>query len=113
MAVIFRTARRQAGLLIYGGGTGLSYACAEAMATEGASVFIVAGSEKFWKDACARLGDHPGRHFRRATRPRWPTSYASPRKRSRRWARLDTVVINSPAPAGGLRSVTPVDFQTL
>ena len=41
--------------LIYGGGTGLGYACAEAMAQEGAAVFISSRREKVLQDACTKL----------------------------------------------------------
>ena len=41
--------------LIYGGGTGLGLACAEAMAREGAAVFISGRREKVLQDSCAKL----------------------------------------------------------
>lgn len=41
--------------LIYGGGTGLGYACAEAMVAEGASVFISSRREKVLEESCVKL----------------------------------------------------------
>ena len=41
--------------LIYGGGTGIGFACAEAMAREGAAVFISSRRETVLREACDKL----------------------------------------------------------
>jgi NAD(P)-dependent dehydrogenase (short-subunit alcohol dehydrogenase family) len=41
--------------LVYGGGTGIGFACAEAMAREGASIFISSRRGHVLSDACERL----------------------------------------------------------
>jgi len=44
--------------LIYGGGTGIGFACAEAMAREGAAVFISSRREEVLRQAVAKLATH-------------------------------------------------------
>src|SRR5688572_23916901 len=44
--------------LIYGGGTGIGYACAEAMAREGAAVFISSRREEVLRQAADKLSIH-------------------------------------------------------
>jgi NAD(P)-dependent dehydrogenase (short-subunit alcohol dehydrogenase family) len=45
-------------VLIYGGGTGIGFACAEAMVREGAGVFISSRRESVIKEAAERLRQH-------------------------------------------------------
>src|SRR5262249_57515881 len=44
--------------LVYGGGTGIGFACAEAFAREGAAVFISSRREEVLKKAVDRLTAH-------------------------------------------------------
>jgi NAD(P)-dependent dehydrogenase (short-subunit alcohol dehydrogenase family) len=44
--------------LIYGGGTGIGYACAEAMAREGAAVFVSSRREEVLRQAVEKLSVH-------------------------------------------------------
>jgi NAD(P)-dependent dehydrogenase (short-subunit alcohol dehydrogenase family) len=49
--------------LVYGGGTGIGLACAEAMAREGAAVFLSGRREGVLRDAVQRLSTHGQAHF--------------------------------------------------
>ena len=94
--------------LIYGGGTGLGLACAEAMLDGGASVFITGRRIEKLQEAHSRLGaDRVGLAAGDFTRETDVASVTAAASNS--WAALDTLIVSSGTSAIGsvLTAIAP------
>lgn len=99
--------------LVYGGGTGIGFACAKAMVLEGAAVCISSRREDVLRDAVSTLQDGPTTyHAGDATSPEDVRRVTTSAIKS--LGGLDTIVIS--AGAGGRTSIfdtDPAEFQRI
>src|SRR5262245_3620860 len=101
--------------LIYGGGTGIGFACAEAMAEDGAAVFLSGRRQEKLSEAAAKLS---ARGFKAGLAPGDATEVEDVQRVTAEAVRflggLDTLVVS--AGAGGRTTVfdtDPVEFQRI
>ena len=101
--------------LIYGGGTGIGFACAEAMAREGASVFISGRRTEVLSDATAKLASTVGKAgFEAGDATAVEDVQRVTASASAFMGGIDTIVVS--AGAGGRTSVfdtEPAEFQRI
>lgn len=95
--------------LIYGGGTGIGFACAEAMLREGAAVFLSGRREAVLRDAAEHLAAHGAVHFAAGDATVTADVQQVTEAAADRMGGIDTIVVS--AGAGGRTPIfdTPVE----